>query len=92
MSRQCSALSLLSQSVLSGDDSERDPEGPGVVLRLGAGRRAEPHPASSGQRGVPFSGHRHQPAADVQGHSGNVPAHLTGMGASCSSNATREES
>lgn len=58
------------QSVFPWDDPERDPESPRALHRHGAGRRAEPDPAAAGQRGVPFSRHRHQPAADVQGHPG----------------------
>lgn len=67
---ETSAVSPLSQPVLPGDDPERDPQSPGALHGHGAGRRAEPHPAAAGQRGVPLGRHRHQPAADLQGHPG----------------------
>lgn len=63
-------LFLASQPVFSRDDFERDPQSSGAVHWHGAGCRAEPHPAAAGQRGVPLSRHRHQPAAHLQGHPG----------------------
>lgn len=61
---------LLLQSVFSRDDPEWDPKSSRPLQRRGAGGRAEPHPAAAGQRGVPFSGCGHQPAADLQRHPG----------------------
>lgn len=65
-------LFFVLQPVFPWDHSERDTKSSGVVHWHGAGNWAEPNPAASGQRGVPLSRHRHQPAADVQGHPGTA--------------------
>lgn len=76
---RCIALAYISSScflflqpIFPWDDPERDPESSRAVHGHGAGRGAEPNPTAAGQRGVPFSRYRHQPAADVQRHPGTA--------------------